>query len=205
MIELLIRNVRENDRGEINSLYDYCFREGYDTKELEEVRKELDTQRIIVAEFDSRVVGFGSYIPLARSSSLYRDVENVLWHARSKGKDFLENYFRKQQQRIGKGNVVVEFYDTLFTQQEIKVEENDFYLACLAINPQFRRRGIGEIITRTRIRRAQEEGAGRIYVDCYGNSRVSELYIKLGFQPIINVGPVYNDGASLCSMGLLLG
>jgi len=205
MIEkLLIRKAREKDRGEINLRYDYCFREAYTEKEREEGRKELDTQRVIVAEFDNRVIGFGSYIPLALCPSLQRDMENILWYAQVK--DILKDYLRRQQQCIGKVEVVVEFYDTLFTQQEIKVQENNFYLACLAVNPRFRKKGIREVITRVRIRLAQEEGARRLYVDCYGHSnKVSGLYAKLGFQPIIKVGPIYNDGASLCSsMGLSL-
>ena len=68
------------------------------------------------------------------------------------------------------------------------------YFSEIAVDPEFRGRGIGKMLAKKRIGVAKKSECSAIYVSCWEGGYISKLYEKLGFLPIIKAGPRYKDG-----------
>ena len=57
-------------------------------------------------------------------------------------------------------------------------------LLLIAVTPEFRRRGLGEMLIQHLFARAQKEGTSRIFLEMRRGNPAIHLYEKVGFKPI---------------------
>ena len=113
----------------------------------------------------------------------------------------MEEYCHSLLEKYQKGEIVLEFYTNQFTTQDVRLQPEDMVLTHLMVRPEFRRLGVGEALTRERLKKAQEKKSTAAYVQCWEGSHVVSLYHKLEFLPIIRFGPAYVDGEASTVLG----
>ena len=82
--------------------------------------------------------------------------------------------------------------------------DKDTYFSELGIHPDFRRRGIGTMITKERIKTARKKGASAVYVECLVGSGSVKMYEDLGFSHLFYDKELYPNGQDMQAMGLIL-
>lgn len=96
---------------------------------------------------------------------------------------------KKQEMRIIRENfnlydilklTVIDIIDRLFLAD---LESNDYYLACVSVDEEFRGIGIGTFILENSLRLAKERGLKRVVLDVnLDNSGAKRLYERFGFS-----------------------
>lgn len=77
------------------------------------------------------------------------------------------------------------------------VREGDMVFTALAVDPAFRRRGVGTALALARMRLATERHARRIWVHCVEGSGSDALYRGLGFSPLLRRADHYRPGLAM--------
>jgi len=204
----IIDTFKEADLEEVLVLHEIIFSplgcEAYAIVQ-EEFRENLRAKRVFAAYAAGKVVGFGGYRLMHDDHIMRASVQTALSWAKDKDNEpLLLEMMRQEQEQLGKGEASVTIYENELTQKGVEVLDNDMYFSELGVHPEFRRRGVGEALTHTRIKIARELNCSAIYVSCWEAGHVSKMYEKLGFFPILRGEPRYNDGHAEKVMGLLL-
>jgi len=202
--DVLIRPYQEKDLDTVVALFSDAFRPVdhlFFEVNLAFFRKQLRPDSALVAEASEKVVGFGTYFPLGHSQDLFSHFQYII---RISQNPHLESILREQQeydQPMLGGEVVVEFFENDITQGESQLKNTDLYLSELVVDPSFRGRGIGPKITEEEIKLASQ--ASVAIAMCWdGEGRASfRMYRKLGFEPLLRLGPTYPDGNSATYVG----
>lgn len=178
--------------------------------EQSQVEERLRSLRTVVAVKAQELLGFciGGQIEkhsLYADGTSYRDsLQRMLdWAHTSELRSQLEALMNEKQEDVG-GKVVVHFYDNDFLRGMQEVRDSDYALTDLAVFPKYRRRGVGTALLRREIDLAKESGAAVILGECWQGGRVARLMRRLGFCPIIEVGPMYDDGNAAKYVGRVL-
>ncbi|MEK6968992.1 MAG: GNAT family N-acetyltransferase [Nanoarchaeota archaeon] len=173
---------------------------------IKQFQEQLANSHVLVATIEKKVVGFAAY-DFVRDDPIYETdfVQRQLYYARNRNlKDHLLGYLRGVQQEFG-GEAFIEYFENDFTLTDrVKVCDEDVILTHLSVISDARRMGIGQALTKARLRIAKKKGATAAYVNCWEAGAVHKLYEKLGFHSIIRAGPDYRDGSAGRMMGLLL-
>lgn len=164
----------------------------------------FERDHILVANCGEYILGFGAYDFVENDSNNRIIVERQLKFARvRKYRETLLLHFRSSESSYG-GEVVLDYFDNVFTQSDRLVHDEDMVLTHLVIDTKHRKRGIGQALAEERLRIARQSESTAVYVECWEANGVTKLYEKLGFHPIIRGGPTYRDGSAQTFMGLLL-
>ncbi len=204
-----IHEYKESDPDRVQALfYDTFFpifgKEAYPSL-LTEFRNDASAGRVFVALSSGDVVGLACYVLLEDDSVTKVNLERDLaWAKDRRNESALVGFLKQKQAELGKGEVIVQFYENAFTRDEVVVQDKDMYFSALAVHPDYRSKGIGEALTKKRIEIAKEKGSSAIFVHCWEGGHVSRLYEKLGFLPIIKDGPTFPDGAAKKVMGMFV-
>ena len=206
---LIIRTCTLEEEPIIGEMHHTAFTSSHGKKRAKEnynqLKEQLARGHILVAVLDREIAGFAGY-DFAEDNPEHKEMylEIMLYHARNpEQKETLLEHFRERQKEYG-GEVVLEYFSNFFTQPDLKIRDADMNLTHLSISPKWRRKGIGEALTKKRIEIAQKKCSSAIYVHCWEKNGIVQLYKKLGFLPIIRGGPTYADGSPMTFMGLLL-
>lgn len=57
-------------------------------------------------------------------------------------------------------------------------------LLLLAVDPRFRRRGLGKVLVETLARQSREQGSARLFLEMRRGNPAEHLYRGLGFEPV---------------------
>ena len=194
--------------SKIIKLYSDTFSEVFlDSMEEHISRLIRESKNIIMALKEKELIGFGNFVQLHEFPIDKESLENALYwaqHNNKEDRDYLEKYYGECCDKFKRGQVVVEYFENRFTEENKKVLEKDIYFSNLVVHPNFRGQGIGNLLAKKRISIAKKRNAQTIYVDCLENSGAENLYLKLGFNPIMRTGPTYPNGYSSLLMGLEL-
>ena len=205
MTKYFIDVFRKRDLDEVLALHEIAFASIDEPKFQEWLREDLKARKAFVARLEDYVIGFASYTFMKDDSYSKRNIQFALGWARDKANEpQLLKLMERRQEELGKGEASAIIYENELTKGNIDVLGIDMYLSELAVHPKFRWRGIGKALTRERIRLAKELKSSAIYVNCWEGNTVSKMYEKLGFLPILRMGPEFKDGSAEKEMGLLL-
>jgi len=117
------------------------------------------------------------------------------------------NFFTAHQKKVGKGEVVVRFYNndlTINLLMDRGISPHDRYIASIAVDSSHRHENVGSSLLEEQIALAQRGSADRIYAHCWEGSYSPQLFAKLGFHPFLTVGPTEMDGLAKTSFGFSL-
>jgi ribosomal protein S18 acetylase RimI-like enzyme len=210
MTEFCIRDFETRDAKQVLKLHYDTFvnvdgGENEYRASAEKFESLFKLNRVLVAESNSKIVGLATYVFASERNSSrdgVQDAINYSWDMDESVKNHLKNFLEGEQKKYG-GDVVVQYFSNGFTQEGKTVQDEDLIFTDLAVDPKFRRRGIGEELARKRINMARKHGSSAIYAQCLGEGG-SKLLSKLEFLPIIRAGPRYPDGSACTVMGLQL-
>ncbi|MDP3733593.1 MAG: GNAT family N-acetyltransferase [Nanoarchaeota archaeon] len=214
--DIIIRHFKKKDKKQIAAIHREAFRhalgeENYQTYFKEDLDRVLEDGNLVIAEHEKRVVGFAEYIRLGDSQYERETLEKWLgWvnqpHFANYSTEALaihraefEKAFQEQRKQLGHGDVVAIVHENSLTQNLITITDNDFYFKELAVTEKYRRQGIGTKLVTERINIAREKEASLILVNCLIGGDGAKVYNqhKLGFLPIIEGSPVFDNGAGI--------
>ena len=163
--------------------------------------KTINNDRVLVARVNHNFVGFAAFDLMGENLKAKKSTQSALFWASSQvNYPALSQYAVRRFDEIKKGEIVVEMYTNNATSSHIKVRNHNLYFSELVVIDEYRRQGIGRALTLKRIEQAEILKSQAIYVSCYGGGFVSKIYERLGFIPIIKLGPFYNDGHAITEM-----
>lgn len=221
---IIIRNFKKKDQKQIAMLHQETFqrtfdglKEDYQSYVQENLEQVLEKGNLVIAEHEKKVVGFASYLRLGDNHDDREILEKwLLWINQpftenedhnfekiQKQREILSYEFKKtlheRQQQIGCGEVIAQLYDNSLTQNKITITDNDFYFSDLAVAKKYHRQGIGTQLVQERIKIAREKDASLILVHCLIRGDGAKLYTQqsLGFLPIIEGSPIFDNGAGI--------
>lgn len=167
-----------------------------------EIENSLDIGDAVMAMHDGQVVGFESFQTIQVDPSKKEHIESKLYYAQHREyEDYIKDHYQKYAVENGVGQVVVEYFHNIFTQEKIKVFDNDYYINAIVVHPDYQKRGIGQMIITETISISNKNDVSTLYVDSIEKSGSESLYAKMGYLPIIRLGPTHHDGSSSVLMG----
>ncbi len=189
---------------EAGTLYDQAFRThsqlGHFNEREFDFAYELTQKGNFIARSDGRTIGFG-IMDRCRGGSVRQLLEvwrhtTLTSHERRylstlPADDLEEIQIRRHPRRRG---------DPLWHL----AYPRSYVLTALAVQPQWRRQGVGAALAKARIRFARSLGAQAVFVHCLAGSGSERLYASLGFSPILELAPYYADHRGVFLKGLAL-
>lgn len=101
--------------------------------------------------------------------------------------------------------LVLEHNGRIIGYASATIEASKGHIMSIAILPEYRRRGFGEKLMKTIIRKLKESGADRVVLEVrVDNKPAISLYRKLGFKELDTLKEYYRDGCDALLMGLEL-
>lgn len=197
--KLYDNRIYRNYYTQILSLNQDAFADTLD-KDTSDIKEELKSGRLIVAFQNKSIIGFMGYTFLSKDQKTKREVELGLDPSNI---DAFRKYYGEIAEKLG-CKAVVEYFENEFTQGEIGPVDNGVCLENLVIRKKFRMMGVGTEIAKVGIELAIEHEKNLAFCQCGERRGSEELFLKLGFYPILRTGPMYDDGSSVLLMGKLL-
>ena len=204
------RPMGDRDEEQILALHEKTFRDvdGETFPSEEEMRKDLETWQVIVAEKAGRLLGYGGCASMSELSAYSPECafvdswNNTLsWAKNPESEDDAREFLSGMAEKVG-GKVVLEYYpDTEIIHSTSSVVGDDYNLTQIAVLQEKRGEGIGKEITKRLIQIADEKNAPAMFTNSWLGGISRHIFEKQGFEPIIQWGPMYADGHGAMAMG----
>ena len=201
--DIIYRSCASEDREDLSGIHSEIFGH-FEDKENPYFNRALDLGSILVAVHDRTIVGYAAYLPVSESGFRFRSgLLTSLYYAkgmikRRKTMRLLE----RTRKRLGKGEVILEHFDSEFTGADFTVNPCDLNIALLGVRHDYRNRGIGKELMKGVIAIAKGEGKLAAYIRSF--DAYIGFYTGIGFKPIVREGPYYPNGDPSTLMGMLL-
>tara|TARA_Y100000310_G_C20699227_1_gene828142 strand:- start:6683 stop:7318 length:636 start_codon:yes stop_codon:yes gene_type:complete len=164
----------------------------------------LDTGRMFIAYMGDTPVGFYGFTPLLRHQESMEHILMTITLGEEKNRERDEAYYAGLVEKIGKGSVLVKYYDTIFTRGDYQVDKKDYMTDTLVVAGSFRRKGIGRALLQEVIKHATDSGATAIFSDVRHSDPIWNLVKSEGYKEIFTGGPLYSNGEPGTVFGKIL-
>ena len=198
-MEIVLSDYQDKYRAKLLDLHAKAFSHMGDdwiSKYVEELEHKFNLGSVVLALVEGKVIGFQSFSEVGKEEGMKKYLSNKLWWAQNRDSESkLRKYYQEAAKEYGTNGAVIEYLG----KTPFDVEDNDIYLGTIAIHPDYQRQGFGRRLAGDFLR---DRDFRLAYVDCLEDSGAEELYLGLGFSPIMRLGPTHRTGHSSLFAGL---
>jgi len=169
----------------------------------------------VASKSDGEIIGFSAYVWAHEAEAYRKDIRRVLGTLKDLetvdwAPIYLQNYFKQEQRRIGKGKVVVQHFLNDFTRKVIEMDSpedliyyKDLIVTDYAIHPDFKKEKIDQELVSGLLSFAKKQDARTAYIRSY-NIDTARKFRQLDFYPILRTGPMTETGRFILTMGAFM-